>query len=122
MTTLTKIGRSFYGVAMAAYGIQQLVYSNFRSVQLPDWQTHLPLLSVWAWLTGMGMIAGGVAIVFNKQGKAAALLLGGYFLFLFLFVHIPYQWFGEPNSSLHLALWVNPLKELALSGGAFVMA
>jgi uncharacterized membrane protein YphA (DoxX/SURF4 family) len=33
-----------------------------------------------------------------------------------------YVLFIGPNSAKHLGLWTDPLKELALSGGAFVMA
>src|SRR6185312_15792659 len=101
MTALGKIGHSFYGIAIVAYGIQQFIYGNFRSVQLPAWQTHLPLLSAWAWLTGVGLIAGGVAIILNRKAKVASLLLGGGFLFTFIFVHVPYECWGEVNSSLH---------------------
>ncbi|MDJ1491457.1 DoxX family protein [Cytophagaceae bacterium DM2B3-1] len=117
-----KIGHFFYGTALIVYGVQQFIYSNFRNVQFPAWQSYLPLLSIWAYLTGIGLVLAGVSIIIGKRGKEAALLVGGIFLFLFLFVHIPFELFGEVNSSLHLALWLDALKELALSGGAFVMA
>lgn len=122
MNISLKIGRTFYGFAMVVYGIQQIFYGTFRSVQFPAWQTHIPWLFMWAIVTGIGLVAAGVAIVFNKKGRMVSLYLGGIFLFLFLFVHIPFEIFGEVNSSSHLALWTNALKGLALSGGAFVMA
>lgn len=117
-----RIGHLFYGLAMIVYGIQQLVYGNFRNVQLPAWQSSLPLLPFWAYVTGAGLVVAGVAIILRKKARPVLLVLGGIFLFLFLFVHVPFEMFGEVNSSLHLALWVDALKELALSGGAFVMA
>ena len=40
----------------------------------------------------------------------------------FLAFQVPFLLFMGPNSPLHLGLWTNPLKELALSGGAFVIA
>ena len=63
-----------------------------------------------------------MAIISGKKAREASLLLGSAFLFLFLFVQIPYEIFGDPNSSLHLGVWTNALKGLALAGGAFVMA
>ncbi|RYU94453.1 hypothetical protein [Emticicia agri] len=122
MKTLPRIGHWFYAITIVVYGVQQLWYGNFRSVQLPAWQLHLPLLPVWAYLTGIGLILTGVAIVAGIKAKETFLLLGCIFLLLFLFVQIPYEIFGNPNSSLHLGVWTNALKGLALAGGAFVMA
>jgi uncharacterized membrane protein YphA (DoxX/SURF4 family) len=115
-------GRSFYGISMLVYGVQQLIYGNFRNVQLPAWQTHIPFLPIWAYLTGIALIAAGLAIIAEKKAREVLLCLGGIFLLFFLFVHVPFEMFGEVNSSLHLALWTDALKELALSGGAFVLA
>jgi uncharacterized membrane protein len=122
MKGTAKVGHVFYGIAIVAYGIQQLVYADFRSVQVPAWQSHIPLLSVWAYITGIGLIAAGAAVIFGKRAREVFLALGGIFLFLFLFVQIPFEIFGEVNSSLHFGLWTDDLKGLALAGGAFVMA
>lgn len=121
MKASAKIGRAFYSIALIVYGIQQFVYGDFRPVQLPAWQSHLPLLPVLAYVTGAALIFVGGTTLAGK-GRIALLITGGTFLFLFLFIHIPFEFFGEENSSAHLALWVNALKELALAGGAFVMA
>jgi uncharacterized membrane protein len=122
MNVALQVGRTFYGVAMVVYGIQQIFYGTFRNVQFPAWQSFIPWLFMWAIITGFGLAIAGVAIIINKNGRRVSLYLGGIFLFLFLFVHVPFELFGEVNSSAHLALWTNALKGLALSGGAFVMA
>ncbi len=122
MKTPARIGNWFYGIAIVVYGIQQLWYANFRTVQLPEWQSYLPLLPAWAYLTGLGLIVAGAAIISGRKAKEASLILGCAFLLLFLLVQIPYEIFSDPNSSLHLGVWTNALKGLALSGGAFVMA
>ncbi|QHT68812.1 DoxX family membrane protein [Rhodocytophaga rosea] len=122
MQTMIKIGRTFYGLAMVVYGIQQFVYANFRNVQFPKWQSSLPLLPVWAYSTGLGLIIAGIAIILGKKARTASLIIGGFFLLLFICVHFPFEIFGEEHSSLHFALWTDALKELALSGGAFVIA
>ncbi|MBA4852121.1 hypothetical protein [Emticicia sp. BO119] len=122
MKTPARIGQWFYGIAIVVYGLQQLWYADFRTVQLPAWQSYLPLLPVWAYLFGICLIVAGGAIIWGKKAREASLLTGSVFLFLFLFVQIPYELFGDPNSSLHLGVWTNALKGLALAGGAFVMA
>lgn len=121
MKTLAKIGRAFYSIALVVYGIQQFIYGDFRPVQLPAWQVHLPLLPVLAYLTGAALIFVGGATLAGR-GRTPLLITGGIFLLFFFFVHIPFELFGEENSSTHLGLWVNALKELALAGGAFIMA
>jgi len=50
-----------------------------------------------------------------------SLVLGVFLFLLFLCFHVYDQVFLSPYS-FHFGLWTNPLKELALSGGAFVMA
>ena len=119
---LIKTARSFYAIAMVVYGIQQFIYADFRNVLLPAWQSKLPLLPVWAYIFGVVLITAGLAIIFEKKAKEASLILGGIFLVLFCFVHIPYEIIDPYSYSKHLGSWANSLKELALSGGGFVIA
>src|SRR5258705_809407 len=60
-------------------------------------------------------------IIFSKKARIVSLVLGLFFFLLFLCFHVYYQVFLSPYA-FHLGLWTDPLKELALSGGAFVMA
>lgn len=113
--------RIFFGIGMMGIGIQHFIYSAFRPVILPAWpqwlQTPVP-----AYLTGMAIVVAGVLILLGKNTKVISLLLGSFLLFFFLFMQGPYTLFIQPNSPAHLGIWTDPLKELALSGGAFVMA
>ncbi len=122
MKQFVRICRSLYGIAIIVYGIQQFIYGDFRRVQLPPWQYHLPALNIIAYITGIGLIVAGAAIIFDKKGRKVSLILGGIFLLLCCFVHVPYELVSEPNKSYHLGLWESTLKELALSGGAFIVA
>ncbi|MEP6684927.1 MAG: hypothetical protein ABJA35_16760 [Parafilimonas sp.] len=117
-----KITRAFYGTAIVVYGLQQLYYGDFRNVQLPPWQYHIPALNIVAYITGAGLIIAGLAIIFEKNARQVSLVLGGVFLLLCCFVHVPYELISEPNKTYHLGLWESTLKELALAGGAFVVA
>ena len=116
---LTRAGRLLYGSSIVAIGVLQLCYPVFRPVILPAWS--LPGEIIWVWLAGFLLIGAGIAIVTERQTRKVALLLGGFFLALFLFGHVPYELFVDPYSK-HLGVWTNALKELALSGGAFAVA
>src|SRR5438309_1323019 len=94
---LIKAGRLFYGITIVAIGILQLFYPRFRPVILPPWS--VPGLIIWVWLVSLLLIASGLAILFEKKARSVALLLGGFFLALFLLGHVPYELFVDPNSS-----------------------
>ncbi|MDP4265502.1 MAG: hypothetical protein Q8941_23455 [Bacteroidota bacterium] len=121
MERLIKAWRSFYGIAIAGLGFQQFFYADFRPVLLPEWRSHIPLLALWVYIASIALIAAGLAIVLDKKARMVSLALGGIFLALLLFVHVPYQLIADPYNQ-HLGSWTDPLKELALSGGAFVIA
>jgi len=122
MKYIITTSRIFYGIAILVYGVQQFIYGNFRGVQLPPWQNHLPALNIIAYITGAGLIVAGASIIFDVRARNVSLMLGGIFLLLVCLVHVPYELVSEPNKSYHLGLWTNTLKELALAGGAFVVA
>jgi len=118
---LIKISRIFYAVALLVYGIQQFIYADFRNVFFPAWQSKLILLPFWAIIFGILLIIAGAAIIFEKRAREALLILGGIFLALFCFIHIPYELIADPYV-WHLGVWGNALKELALAGGAFIVS
>ena len=102
---LIKLNRAFYGIAIVAYGIQQFYFGDFRNVQLPPWQYYIPGLKIISYVTGACLIMVGVAIIFNKKAQQASLILGGTFLLLCCFVHVPYELTSEPNKTYHLGVW-----------------
>ncbi|MEO8415661.1 MAG: hypothetical protein ABI472_18505 [Ginsengibacter sp.] len=121
MQNLIKTGRAFYGIGLAGIGLQQFIYADFRPVILPEWPSWIPWLTAWAYLAGTALIIAGAVIIFSKKARKTALVLGVAFLFFFVAFHLTYQLFFSPYS-FHLGLWTDPLKELAFSGGAFVIA
>jgi uncharacterized membrane protein YphA (DoxX/SURF4 family) len=101
--------------------ILQIIYADFRPVFLPEWPAwlHSP---IWAYLFAAMLIFSSILIIIDKEARTASIFLGWLFLLLFLLGHVPYTLFVFPHSAWHVGVWVNPLKELALSGGAFVLA
>lgn len=122
MKTLIITGRAFYAIALIVYGIQQLYFGTFRDVFFSVYQEHLPLLNVFAYLFGLYLIATGILILVPGKGRKASLFLGAVFMTLLIGTHLSYAFISETNKLYHLGLWTNPLKELALAGGAFVVA
>jgi uncharacterized membrane protein YphA (DoxX/SURF4 family) len=121
MEYLIRVSRCFYGIGIAGIGIQQFIYSDFRPVLLSYWPSSIPGLTAWAYATGAALILAGAIISFSKKARMVSLVLGVFFFLLFLCFHVYYHLFLSPHS-FHLGSWTDPLKELALSGGAFVIA
>ncbi len=121
MENLIKAGRAFYAIGIAGIGAQQFIYADFRPVILPQWPAWIPWLAVWAYLTGAALVISAAIIFLSKNARKTALVLGIAFILFFLIFHVTYQLFISPYS-FHFGLWTDPLKELALSGGAFVIA
>jgi uncharacterized membrane protein YphA (DoxX/SURF4 family) len=121
MIDLIKTGRVFYGICLAGLGIQQIQYGEFRPVIIPDWPGWLHGSSIIAYTFGISLGIMGAMIVLNKNIRKALLILGGLLLVFFFCFQAINQLFIIPYK-FHLALWTDALKELTLSGGAFIMA
>lgn len=122
-----KVGRLFYGLAIIAYGIQQIVIHDFRPqivAAYPEW-AHSSVM--FPFLTGVVMIicgleVAGVTNIADINRKKIALYLGVYFFILILASHIPYLLFVYPHKLTHLGSWGDLLKGLAFSGSSFIVA
>jgi hypothetical protein len=124
---LIKTGRVFYGISIIAFGIQQLVIKDFRPEILSPFPAWAHKHVVFPYFTGVALIFFGIIIcgLFNLKKistKSICAYLGLYFLALIIFCHLPYILILSPNKAYHLGVWAEALKELAFSGGAFVMA
>jgi uncharacterized membrane protein len=121
MGNLSKTGRIFYAVAIAGIGFPTIYYKDFPYMLLPPQPFLVPGNAVSIYITGTLLILAGVCIVFEKRTRLISLLLGCVLLLIFCFLYIPYM-FSANSNYMHLVEWDNPGKELALAGGAFVIA
>lgn len=122
MENLTRAGRLFYCTGITGIAFQQFTYADFRPVILPPgWPAwlHAP---VWAYLSGAVFILAVILILLGKKARTAALYLGGLLFLFFILFQCVFTLFISPNSPRHFGVWTDPLKELALSGGAFAVA
>ena len=121
MENLIRASRAFYGIGIAGIGAQQFIYSGFRPMLLPFWPSSIPGHTTWAYVVGAVLILAGFLIALSKRGRMVSVGLGIFFFLLFLCFHVYDQVFRSAYD-FHLGLWTNALKELAFSGGAFVIA
>ena len=122
MGNLAKIARSFFAVCIAGLAAQQFYDGQFRPVLIPSYAVHFPGETILVYLLSAILILVAVAIVMEKQGATAALLLGFVFLANLVFCHIPYEGWIDPGGRQSIGSWNNAFKESALAGSAFVVA
>lgn len=121
MENYNRLWRFFFAVALIAIAVQQLIVGNIRPVIIP------PAYPAWlqqvrlgvTWVLSLLIIAACVLIVFELKAHAASILLGYVLLFFVFVLQLPNQLAHNPS---HLGVWTDPLKELSLAGGAFLVA
>jgi len=121
MGNVFKIGRIFFGISIAVLGFLTVYYRDFPYMLVPPKHSWIADLVILAYISGVMLILAGACIVFVKKIRLASLLLGSVLLVIFCFYFIPYEFMVSSNY-MHLADWENAEKELALAGGAFVIA
>lgn len=82
---------------------------------VPGW---VPGGAFWVYLTGLALIAAGVAIIAGKQAKNASLGLALLLLIFIVTVHLP----GLGNPQMMQMAMMALLKDLALMGAALTYA
>jgi len=118
MGKLSKIGRIFYSIAIAGMGLLTICYHDFPYMLLPAGH---PRTQVLIYVSGVLFILTGACLIFEKKARQVALLLASVLLLIFCFYYIPYELLVSHNY-LSLGEWENSEKELALAGGALVIA
>jgi uncharacterized membrane protein len=118
-----SLGRTFFGAATLASGVLQLTTGDFVRLvpKLPSW---VPAPSALAYLAGVVLVAIGLAILSGRMARPALSLLGVMILLDVVLVYVP-QMVSNPEMDrpfLRGFMWTNPLKALALVGGAAMLA
>jgi hypothetical protein len=117
MKKLTVAGPYFYAIAIAAFGIIQLVAQNFLTGFFPV-PTGLPLRIFWVDLCSILFLLAGAGLALRVRPYLAA-ALAGYIFFLFFFsVHLPRMLTDIYNPNA----WSPAFETLMLGSGAFIIA
>ncbi len=112
MKYVTVIGRFLFGIPFIVFGFLNLINAQAMTAMVP-----LPGGVIWVYVSGLAMLLAGVAILIQKKDAVATFLLGILLLMYALLMHLP----NVINTSGTDAIaTTNFLKDLALSGAAFV--
>jgi len=103
-------------VSSLLFGGAHFFYMNMTVPLIPKW---LPPSQVfWAYATGIGHIAAGLAILTGVQSRLAAILLTIMFASFTPLVHLP-MLLADPSNRY---IWSENALNLALTGAAWVVA
>src|ERR1700677_2997417 len=95
MGNLSKVGRIFFGIAIAGMGLQAIYYGKLPYMLIPP--THFPsnVHAILAYIFGFILSLAGFSMVFGIKAKPISLLLGALLLLIFCFYYIPYQFISN---------------------------
>jgi uncharacterized membrane protein len=110
-----RIALYIFALALPPIGLSHLVYSDATAQLVPSW---LPLRHGWAYLTGAGHIAAGLAVLFGIVPRLAATLEAAMMGVFTLLVWAP-KVVMEPTSRLN---WTALFVSAALSACAAIVA
>jgi uncharacterized membrane protein YphA (DoxX/SURF4 family) len=117
MGKLSKLGRVFFAISMAAFGVQSLIYARFAAGpgSGPPWTPAHPF---WAYFTAIVSVAVAASIATNIQSRCAAILLAITILLRVLLVYAP-KLAANPHDP---GPWTSGFELLAMCGTSLVLA
>jgi uncharacterized membrane protein len=113
---LRRVGQLVFGICLVIFGIVHFRYGTETAAMVPKWLP--PGQMFWAYATGVGHIAAGIALLSSIWASLAAKLITVMFASFAVFVHAPLL-FADPRSHLN---WVMNAMNLSLTGAAWVVA
>jgi uncharacterized membrane protein YphA (DoxX/SURF4 family) len=113
---LERVGGLIFGVCAVLFGAAHFFYLNLTIPYVPKWLP--PSQPFWAYATGIGHIAAGVAILTGIQARLAAILLTLMYASFTPLVHLP-TLLADPSSHFN---WSENALNIALVGVAWVVA
>jgi uncharacterized membrane protein YphA (DoxX/SURF4 family) len=115
-TRLTRLGQRVFGVCAVLFGGAHFFYMNLTVPLIPSWLP--PSQEFWAYATGIGHIAAGVAILSGLQARLAAILLTIMYASFTPLVHLPMLVADTSNRFV----WSENAWNLILTGVAWIVA
>ncbi len=113
---LTRAGQLAFGVCAVLFGGAHFFYMNLTAPLVPKWLP--PTQEFWAYATGIGHIAAGIAILAGVRARLAAILLTIMYASFTPLVHLPMLLADHANHFI----WTENAVNIALTGVAWVVA
>ena len=109
------IGRVSFGLCAMLFGLNHFVYGAFTASMVPGW---LPFPLFWAYATGTGHAAAGLAMVTGIKARLAAQVLAMMMGSFVILLHLP-RVIGDPGSHIE---WAMLAIATTLAGSAWGLA
>lgn len=106
--------RVFFGLCALVFGLSHFQYAAFTASMVPDW---IPFSLFWAYATGAGHFAAGLALISGVQARLAVMLHAAMCASFVVLLHIP-QTIANPADHRE---WVMTGMSLSLTGAAFAL-
>jgi uncharacterized membrane protein YphA (DoxX/SURF4 family) len=84
---LALVARLIAGACACVFGFAHFNYIDFTATMVPAWIP--PSQVFWAWATGAGHLAAGLALLSGIQARLAAAMLAGMMASFVLLLHLP---------------------------------
>lgn len=115
MNKLTIIGRIFYALPFAVFGINHFVMMDYYMGLLTSFIPHTAFVLL---LTGILLIAASISILTGKLIRLSTILLAALLFIFILTIHIPHLVQGVDKTET----LINLLKDTSLMGGSLMIA
>ncbi|MCW3849582.1 DoxX family membrane protein [Sphingomonas sp. LB-2] len=111
---LPLAARIAFGLSALVFGLSHFVYADFTAKMVPGW---IPLPLFWAYATGAGHAAAGLAILSGVKARLAAAALAGMCASFVLLLHLP-RVIAAPDSRFE---WTMLCVSLSITGAAWLL-
>ncbi|HEX3438073.1 MAG TPA: hypothetical protein VHT24_14995 [Pseudacidobacterium sp.] len=113
------LGAGFAAI-MVLFGIEHFFYTRYTP-GIPSWSFvsfWIPWRLFWGYFTGAFLLVSGVMILIGKRARSAATALGAMILIVAVLTYAFRVAAGVANNGE----FINTLKDVAVAGGAFILA
>lgn len=113
--TLALVARVLAGASAIVFGLAHFNYIDFTASMVPQWIP--PSQVFWAWATGAGHLAAGLALVSGVQARLAATALAGMMGAFVVLLHVP-RVIAAPGQHVE---WIMLAISSSLAGAAWLV-
>lgn len=107
------VGRLSLAAFLVASGVQHFLFTPFVATLVPAW---IPDPTLWTYVAGVALIAGGIGLVLVATSRLAATLVGLMVLTWFVVLHVPRALAMQNRNE-----WTAVIEAFAVSGIALAL-
>lgn len=117
MKHLPVVGRVLFSAPFVLMGLNHLVNAYLHTNAVPSF---LPAEMLIVRLTGVLLLVGGLAIMFDYRASLAGLVLGLFLMATALLVHLP-EYLSAETEVMRTNPFLHMVKDFGLGGAAFFL-